>query len=284
MEMNAGAPCVYQAASRVIACLDVRDGRLVKGTRFASLVDLGDPAACAARYAEEGADEIVLLDVSATIDGRLAGRAAIERVREAIGIPLTVGGGVRSLADADRLFDAGADRVSVNSAAFARPRLLGEIARRYGTQAVVLAIDARPRRWRVGRADDAPDSADSATQEAELPGGEVMLRSGTLATGCSALDWALEGARSGAGEILLTALDRDGTGSGYDCGALALLASRLPIPIIASGGAKTPDHLVEAIRAGADAVLVAGILHRNEATVRSLKKALAAAGVRVRPC
>ncbi len=256
------AACV---ATRIIACLDVRDGMVVKGTRFADLIELGDPALRASRYAEDGADEIVLLDVSATVEGRIAALATVERVRETISVPLTVGGGIRSLADASRLFDAGADRVSVNSAAFVRPRLIGEIAERYGTQAVVLAIDARQR-------------CDA------LPGGEVMLRSGALATGCSALDWACEGARRGAGEVLLTALDRDGTGAGYDTASLALVAERLRVPLIASGGARSAEHLLDAVRAGADAVLVAGILHRDEVSVRTLKRSLADAGVRVRPC
>jgi imidazole glycerol-phosphate synthase subunit HisF len=262
------ARCEARVATRVVACLDIRDGRVVKGTRFVDLVDLGDPVVCAERYAEGGADEIVLLDVRATAESRIASLATVERVRSAISVPLTVGGGLRSLADASRLFDAGADRVSVNSAAFLRPRLIADIAERYGTQAVVLAIDTQER----------------AVPGGHLPGGEVMLRAGTLATGCAALDWAIEAARRGAGELLLTALDRDGTGRGYDTGCLALIASRVRVPIIASGGARTPEHLIDAIRAGADAVLVAGMLHRNEMTVRSLKESLASAGVRVRPC
>lgn len=249
--------------TRLIACLDVADGRVVKGTSFADLRDCGDPAALAARYEADGADEIAVLDVRATLEGRSARRAAVERVRAAVGLPLTVGGGVTSIDAAAALFDAGADRVVVNSAALRRPELLTHLADRYGAQAAVLAVDAR----RQGQG-----------------GYEAVVRAGSRATGLDAVSWAAEGARRGAGEILLTSIDRDGTGTGYDLDLIRRVVAATGRPVIASGGAGTALDLLAALEAGADALLVAGILHRRETTIRDLKRALAARGKAIRPC
>jgi cyclase len=250
---------------RVIPCLDVRDGRVVKGVRFAELADQGDPADLAAAYERQGADEIVLLDVSATAAGRLARIATVSAVRRELSIPLTVGGGVRGLADAGRLLDAGADRVSVNTAAVERPDLMADIARRFGSQCAVLALDA------------------AEASPADLPGGyEVLTRSGSVRPGLDAAGWARRAVDLGAGEILLTSFDRDGTRSGYDLRLIAEVRSAVPVPIVASGGASSPEHMVEAIRAGADAVLAASIFHQGDWTVDRLKTRLATLGVALR--
>lgn len=245
---------------RVIPCLDVRAGRVVKGVRFQGLRDAGDPVACAAAYAEQGADELVMLDVSATPEERGTAVRTVAAVREVMALPLTVGGGVRSVDDAARLLGAGADKVAVNTAAVARPGLLDELADRFGRQCVVLAIDA-------ARAGD---------------GWEVVVRSGRDRTGRDALAWAEAAVERGAGELLVTSWDRDGTGLGYDTELLAALRARVAVPVIASGGAKTPDHLVAALDAGADAVLAASIFHDGERTVDDVKRALSARGVEVR--
>ncbi|MDX2175685.1 MAG: imidazole glycerol phosphate synthase subunit HisF [Candidatus Sumerlaeia bacterium] len=247
---------------RIIPCLDVRDGRIVKGVRFQNLRDAGDPAERAAAYEAQGADELVVLDVSATPEGRRTRYDTVRAVRGALSIPLTVGGGVRSDDDAGRLLEAGADKVGVNTAAVVDPSLIGRIATRFGSQCAILALDAAaagPGRW------------------------EVVVESGKKRTGIDALEWARRAADLGAGEILLTSWDRDGTRSGYDTELLAAISAAVRVPVIASGGAATPDHLLEALRAGADAVLAASIFHDGEYTVADLKRQLASNGVTVRP-
>lgn len=250
--------------ARVIPCLDVRDGRVVKGVRFQGLRDAGDPVEAARRYQDDGADELVILDVSATPEGRGNAAHTVAAVRAVLGIPLTVGGGLRTVADAERLLDAGADKVSVNTAAVADPDLLDRLARRFGAQCTVLALDAARR------------------PGAEPNAWEVVVRSGTERTGRDALAWAAEACARGAGEILLTSWDRDGTRSGYDLPLLSAMRRAVPVPVIASGGAAHAGHLLEALRAGADAVLAASIFHDGDTTPDAVKAVLAAAGVEVR--
>ena len=246
---------------RVIPCLDVRDGRVVKGLRFTDLRDVGSPSLLAAEYERQGADELVLLDVSATPEGRGAALDTVRAVRRVLSIPLTVGGGVRRPEDAADLLEAGADKVGVNSAAVADPGLLSLLAERFGRQCVVLALDAA----RLGE------------------GWEVVVRSGSDRTGIDAVNWAARAASLGAGEVLLTSWDRDGTGAGYDLPLLRAVAGAVGVPVIASGGAATPGDLAAALRAGADAVLAASIFHDGVFTVGQVKAALAAEGIRVRP-
>ena len=248
-------------ARRIIPCLDVSHGRVVKGVRFQGLRDAGDPAARAALYEAQGADEIVILDVSATPEARGTQVETVEKVRARLGIPLTVGGGIRTADDARALLEAGADKVSVNTAAVARPELLGEIAERFGRQCTVLAIDAARRDGRF----------------------EVLIKGGREGTGIDAVQWARDGTARGAGEILLTSWDQDGTRAGYDLGLTRAIADAVRVPVIASGGAAGPEHLKEAFDAGADAVLAASIFHDDELTVADVKRALAALGVPVRP-
>jgi cyclase len=245
---------------RIIPCLDVANGRVVKGIRFSGLRDAGDPSERAAAYAEQGADELVLLDVAATPECRAHHLEVVRQVREVLPIPLTVGGGVRSVADAQALLEAGADKVAVNTAAVRRPRLLSELARRFGCQCTVLALDAARR---------------DATWE-------VVVRSGRDRTGIGAISWARLATDEGAGEILLTSWDRDGTGIGYDLKLLEATRAAVPVPIIASGGASRPQHMAEAIEAGADAVLIASILHDGVSSVQRIKQELAGFGVEVR--
>ncbi len=246
---------------RVIPCLDVAGGRVVKGVRFRSLRDAGDPVALARRYAAEGADELVFLDISATPEERATALGVVRRVAEQIFIPLTVGGGVRGVADFATLLHAGADKVSVNTAAVRCPDLLTEAARRFGSQAVVLAIDAR----------------------SGAEGFQVLVRGGREPTDLDAAGWAADAARRGAGEVLLTCLDADGTRAGFDLDLLAAVREAVDLPIIASGGAGGPEHLRAAlVEGGADAALVASILHFGDQTVGSLKAWLAGAGVPVR--
>ncbi len=247
---------------RVIPCLDVRDGRVVKGVRFQNLRDAGDPRSLAAAYEEQGADELVMLDVSATSEGRRAKLATIDAVRRAISIPLTVGGGVRSDDDAAAMLDAGADKVGVNSAAVDDPALLTRLADRFGSQCVVLAIDAA--RAATGR-------------------WEVVVRSGTVRTGLDVVEWARRATAAGAGEILLTSYDRDGTHSGYDLEQLRAVKQAVSVPVIASGGAANAAHLHEALLAGADAVLAASIFHDGAYTVDRIKAELSGLGVAMRP-
>ena len=245
---------------RVIPCLDTRDGRVVKGVRFRDLRDAGTPALLAARYAAQGADEIVLLDISATLEGRANALATVRAVRQVLDIPLTVGGGVRDTGDVERLLEAGADKVAVNSAAVERPDLLSELAARFGRQCITLAIDARR------RAED----------------WEVVTRSGSAPTGREVVGWAEAAGRLGAGEILLTSIDRDGTRDGYDLALLRAVTARVPVPVIASGGGATVAHLHAALAAGADAVLAASMFHDGDMTVAQVKQALAEAGAEVR--
>jgi imidazole glycerol-phosphate synthase subunit HisF len=258
-------------ALRIIPCLDVDGGRVVKGVKFRNLADAGDPVELSARYEAEGADEIAFLDISATIEGRKTALESIRRVREAIGIPLLVGGGVRAIEDAARLLEAGADRVAVNSAAVRTPGLIDELASRFGVQCVVLAVDAR-RIAGGGRSSDV----------GAAPGWDVVVEAGRKATGLDAVEWAREGARRGAGEILLTSIDRDGTGSGYDLELLRAVTAASPVPVVASGGAASLGHFVDGARAGARALLAAGVFHRGELSIKSVKEGLAAAGMEVR--
>lgn len=248
---------------RIIPCLDVRDGRIVKGVRFAELRDAGDPVARAAAYADDGADEIVMLDVSATTDDRATAIATVRDLRAALSIPLTVGGGIRRVEDALGLLEAGADKIGMNTAAVERPALVAEVSSRAGAQCVVVAIDAARRSGRAAS-------------------WEVVTRAGRHRTGLDVAAWAKEVERLGAGEILLTSWDRDGTGEGYDLELLRAVAGAVRIPIIASGGAAGASHMIGALESGADAVLCASILHDGVTTVGSLKAALGAAGVEVR--
>jgi len=247
---------------RLIACLDVRDGRVVKGTNFLSLRDAGDPAELASRYDAEGIDEVVVLDVSATIEGRRALARTIEAIASRLFIPLTVGGGVRTIDDAAALFEAGADKVSLNSAALENPPLITQIADRYGSQAVIVAIDAK-----IG----------------VRPQFCVFGKSGTADTGREAIAWAREAAERGAGEILLTSIDRDGTRSGFDTDLTSRVSTAVSIPVIASGGAGEPRHFLDVFTAGAaDAALAASVFHFSEHAVADLKTFLAAHGVPMR--
>ena len=249
--------------ARVIPCLDVRDGRVVKGVKFQGLRDVGSPAELARAYELQGADELVLLDVSATPEGRRTAVDTIRSVRAELSIPLTVGGGVRSAEDAGRLLDAGADKVAINTAAVEHPTVVTEISDRFGRQCTVVSIDA----------------ARSRANENEF---EIIIHSGSIRTSIDVPEWTLLAVALGAGELLLTSWDRDGTKDGYDVDLLAAVADKVDIPIIASGGASGPDHLLEGIRAGADAVLAASIFHEGEYDVATVKDHLEANGVRVR--
>jgi cyclase len=252
--------------ARVIPCLDVTAGRVVKGTNFVDLRDAGDPVELAARYDAEGADELVFLDITASSDARETTVDMVYRVAEQVFIPFTVGGGVRTLEDARRLLRAGADKVSVNTAAVQRPDLIGEIATVFGSQCVVCAIDAKRR------------------GPATTNGFEVYLHGGRTPTGIDAVEWARRAVALGAGEILLTSMDRDGTKEGFDIELTRAIADEVTVPVVASGGVGTLAHLVEGIvDGGADAVLAASIFHFREHTVAEAKQALLAAGVTVRP-
>jgi cyclase len=252
---------------RVIPCLDVDAGRVVKGVNFVNLVDAGDPVELASRYDAEGADEVVFLDITASADARDTIVDIARRTAEEVFIPFTVGGGVRSAEDARVLLRAGADKVSVNTAAVADPELVSRIAHEFGAQCVVVAIDARRR------------NADAAAA-----GFEVFTHGGRTPTGLDAIEWAVECEQRGAGEILLTSMDRDGTRDGFDIELLRAVTTATSIPVIASGGAGTLDHLVEAaIDGGADAVLAASIFHFGEFSVREAKARLAERGLVVRP-
>jgi cyclase len=249
---------------RVIPCLDVSAGRVVKGVGFIDLRDAGDPVELAARYDAAGADEIVFLDITATSDRRATVVDLARAAADDVFVPFTIGGGIRSVQDAQAVLDAGADKVSVNSAALARPDLIDELAQTFGSQCVVLAIDAK----RIA--------------EAEPPAWEAYLAGGRTPTGRDAVAWAKEGVERGAGEILLTSMDRDGTNSGYDLELTAAVAGAVNVPVIASGGAGELEHLVQALQAGADAVLCATIFHYGHYTVGDVKDHLAAAGIPVR--
>jgi imidazole glycerol-phosphate synthase subunit HisF len=250
-------------AKRIIPCLDVKDGRVVKGTRFVDLRDAGDPVSLAARYDREGADELVFLDITASAERRRTVTALAARVAEALTIPFCVGGGIDSAQDAAAILRAGADKVAVNTAAVRRPALLGEIAGRAGAQAAVLAIDARRREGSFY---------------------EVVIEGGRTPTGLDALEWARRGVAHGAGEILLTSMDRDGTRDGFELELTALIADAVRVPVIASGGAGRASHFVDLFtRTGAEAALAASIFHSGELSVVALKGDLAARGVTVRP-
>ena len=255
---------------RIIACLDVRNGRVVKGVQFVDLVDAGDPAELAKRHAAAGADEIVLLDITATHEGRGTLLDTVRRAAKELFIPFTVGGGIRSADEASAVFDAGADKVSVNSAAIADPSLIDAIGRSFGAQAVIVAIDARR----------AADNADPVGQA------EVFVSGGRTRTGRQVIEWAREAEARGAGEILLTSMDADGTRAGFDCELTARVSEAVEIPVIASGGAGTAEHFAEVFQAGkAHAALAASIFHFGIADVRALKQELALRGVPVRlPC
>ncbi len=256
-------------AKRIIACLDVTGGRVVKGVNFVELRDAGDPVEIAARYNEQGADELTFLDITATSDDRDLILHIIEAVASQVFIPLTVGGGVRSVADVRRLLNAGADKVSFNSAAVASPQVIRDASDKYGAQCIVVAIDAKQRH--------AGDLA------ARGPGWDVYTHGGRRNTGLDAVAWARQMADHGAGEILLTSMDRDGTKSGFDLALTRAVCDAVPVPVIASGGVGTLEHLADGIRiGGADAVLAASIFHYGEFTVAQAKALLAAHGIAVR--
>jgi imidazole glycerol-phosphate synthase subunit HisF len=250
-------------AKRLVPCLDVDRGRVVKGVRFVSLRDAGDPVECAARYDAEGADELVFLDISASADARPIVIDMVRRVADAVFLPFTVGGGVRSVEDADALLRAGADKVAVNTAAVDDPALVEQLALRFGSQAVVLAVDARKRadRW-----------------------WEVYVHGGRTPTGRDAVAWAREGAERGAGEILLTSMDRDGTKDGFDLALTRAVSDAVPVPVVASGGCGTVEHMAAALTdGGASAALAASVFHFGEIRIPDAKARLRAAGVEVRP-
>lgn len=255
----------------MIPCLDVTAGRVVKGTNFIDLRDAGDPVELAARYDGEGADELVFLDITASSDARDTTIEMVYRVAEQVYIPFTVGGGVRSADDARRMLRAGADKVSVNTAAVQRPALISEIATEFGTQCVVCAVDARRRTrrdgtWRV------------------IDGWEVYLHGGRTPTGIDAVEWALAAVAAGAGELLVTSMDRDGTREGFDVELTRSVSDQVVVPVIASGGVGSVEHLVAGIvEGGADAVLAASIFHFGETSISAAKRDMAAAGIAVRP-
>jgi cyclase len=250
-------------AKRLVPCLDVDRGRVVKGVRFVSLRDAGDPVECAARYDAEGADELVFLDITASADARPIVIDMVRRVADAVFLPFTVGGGVRSVEDADALLRAGADKVAVNTAAVDDPGLVERLALRFGSQAVVLAVDARGRGAETW---------------------EVYIHGGRTPTGRDAVVWAREGAERGAGEILLTSMDRDGTKDGFDLPLTRAVAEAVPVPVVASGGCGSVEHMAAALTEGkASAALAASVFHFGEIRIPEAKARLRAAGVEVRP-
>jgi cyclase len=255
-------------AIRVIPCLDVDAGRVVKGVNFENLRDAGDPVALARRYGEQGADELTFLDVTASSGDRETMYDVVRRTAEEVFIPLTVGGGVRTVDDVDRLLREGADKVGVNTAAIARPELIAETAERFGAQVLVLSADVRRRRDEAGR----PSGA----------GFEVTTHGGRRGTGIDAVEWCARAAELGAGEILLNSMDADGTKDGFDLDLISLVRQVVTIPIIASGGAGAAAHFAPAVRAGADAVLAASVFHFGELTIAEVKASMRAAGVTVR--
>ena len=250
-------------ALRVIPCLDVHDGRVVKGVNFRDLKDAGDPVELAARYGAEGADELTFLDISASAQGRETTREMVTRCAETVFIPLTVGGGVRSVTDVDALLRCGADKAGINTGALADPGAIDEIAARFGNQVLVLSLDAR-------RADWAPS------------GFEVTTHGGRRPAGRDAIEWAKEAVERGVGEVLLNSMDADGTTDGFDIGMIRAVRAVVDVPLIASGGAGTATHFVEAARAGADAVLAASVFHYGRLTIVGVKQELARAGFEVR--
>jgi cyclase len=253
-------------AVRVIACLDVDAGRVVKGVNFTDLRDAGDPVELARRYDAQGVDELTFLDITASAAGRETTYDVVRRTAEQVFIPLTVGGGVRSASDVDALLRAGADKVGVNTAAVGRPELIREIVDRFGSQVLVLSVDAR-------RLLDAGPG---------VPSFEVTTHGGREGTGIDAIRWAAEAAELGVGEILLNSMDADGTGQGFDLDLISRVRAAVSVPVIASGGAGTAEHFVAAVQAGADAVLAAGVFHYGTLSIGQVKAALAAAGITVR--
>ncbi|TCJ77597.1 UNVERIFIED_ORG: imidazole glycerol phosphate synthase subunit HisF [Dietzia maris] len=254
-------------ATRVIPCLDVDAGRVVKGVNFLDLRDAGDPVELAAAYDEQGADELTFLDVTASSSGRGTMIDVVKRTAEQIFIPLTVGGGVRTEEDVNQLLRAGADKVSVNTAAIARPELLGELSRRFGSQCIVLSVDART----------VPEGSEQTPS-----GWEVTTHGGRRGTGIDAVEWARRGQELGVGEILLNSMDADGTKVGFDLAMVKAVREAVSIPVIASGGAGAVEHFAPAVHAGADAVLAASVFHFGEMTIGDVKEALAAEGITVR--
>jgi cyclase len=254
-------------AVRVIPCLDVDDGRVVKGVNFENLRDAGDPVALARRYGEQGADELTFLDVTASSGDRATMYDVVARTAEEVFIPLTVGGGVRTVDDVDRLLRAGADKVGVNTAAIARPALIAETADRFGAQVLVLSADVRRRRDDAGR---------------PTGGFEVTTHGGRTRTGIDAVQWCVRAAELGAGEILLNSMDADGTKDGFDLELIRLVRAEVSVPVVASGGAGAVGHFAPAVRAGADAVLAASVFHFGELTIGQVKDALRADGLPVR--
>ena len=252
-------------AKRVIPCLDVREGRVVKGIRFVDLADAGDPVEAAIAYDRQGADELVFLDITATHEKRDTIAELARRTADDVFVPFTIGGGIRSVADAQAVLDAGADKVSVNSAALQRPQLIDELARVFGAQCVVLAIDAKAQ----GAANGSPRW-------------EAYVAGGRTAAARDVVPWAREAVERGAGEILLTSMDRDGTSAGYDLELTAAVSDAVGVPVIASGGAGELDHLIDGLRAGADAVLCASIFHYGRYTIAEAKEHMAASGAPVR--
>ncbi len=253
-------------AKRIIPCLDIRDGRVVKGVNFVNLRDAGDPVEQARRYEAEGADELVFLDISATPEGRATTVELVARVAAQVFMPFTVGGGIRTVEDIRRLLLAGADKVSVNSAAVRNPDLLTEAAERFGSQCIVLAIDAK-----------------RVSAPGEPPRWEVYISGGRIPTGLDAVAWAVEGVRRGAGEILLTSIDADGTLQGYDLELTRAVVEAVPVPVIASGGAGKPEHFAQVLRdAGADAALAASLFHDGVLSIPELKAYLHRQGIPVR--
>jgi imidazole glycerol-phosphate synthase subunit HisF len=252
---------------RVIPCLDVRGGRVVKGVEFLDIRDAGDPVELAAHYDREGADELVFLDITATHEKRDTIVALARRTADEVFVPFTIGGGIRSVEDAQAVLDAGADKVSINSAALQRPELIDELAMRFGAQCVVLAIDAK---W---RAHDGPREDD---------GWDAFVAGGRIPAGRDVVEWAREAVERGAGEILLTSMDRDGTNDGYDLPLTSAVSAAVSVPVIASGGAGELEHLAEALKVGADAALCASIFHYGQHTIPEAKAHLAAAGIEVR--
>jgi cyclase len=248
-------------ARRLIPCLDVKDGRVVKGINFLELRDAGDPVEQAAAYDAQGADEVCFLDISASPEGRSTLVDVVARTADQVFAPLTVGGGVRSIADAERLLEAGADKIAVNTAAIRTPQLVADIAARFGNQAIVVAVDAKRRgdRW------------------------EVFSHGGRTPEGLDALDWCRKVAALGAGELLVTSMDRDGTGQGYDTELITAVATTVTIPVIASGGVGALEHLALGLEAGADAVLAASIFHFGQHTIGEAKLYLASRGIEIRP-
>ncbi|MEB3068377.1 imidazole glycerol phosphate synthase subunit HisF [[Mycobacterium] vasticus] len=257
-------------AVRVIPCLDVDGGRVVKGVNFANLRDAGDPVELAAAYDAEGADELTFLDVTASSSGRATMLEVVARTADQVFIPLTVGGGVRTVSDVDVLLRAGADKVSVNTAAIARPELLDELSRHFGSQCIVLSVDARTAP--VGPNGLAPTPS----------GWEVTTHGGRRGTGIDAVEWAVRGVELGVGEILLNSMDADGTKAGFDLPMLRAVRAAVSVPVIASGGAGAVEHFAPAVAAGADAVLAASVFHFRELTIGQVKAAMAAEGITVR--